>query len=178
MELLVRIGDLGDVVQLHGVEHVRERFVSHTIDTNCQLLDAHHGEPVAGLASTWTDAKGTTFGRFSVHPGQEQRAAAMQSRPLSLEFTSQRTVNPDATVDGGSVLEHRSALILALAPTDAPARSDAKVLHVEGAPGTSQPPRAQTRSALPEDVPPALRDRLEGRRCYGSTTGTRVVSIT
>lgn len=134
MEIVATLGRLGEAAECRGADYLWERFGRYSIAPYMQLLDRHHGEPVAGLLSHHvTEATGMVSARFEVHEGceAETRALAGKTKKLSIEFEggTREFVEPVGSW-APMVMTHRGAVITGAAFTDDPARSDAWVVRL------------------------------------------------
>lgn len=163
------IGRLGEVTATRSLDVPRERFIGVTVVPSTQLLDHHHGRPLAGLDSTWTAPDGTIYGRFTAHRGAEAeiRSLAASTPTLSVEFSGGRREVRDHW--GGLCLTILGAEVDALAFDANPARDDARIIRVSD-------DAVQVRSAgadLRDD--PRIRARYgSGRTVYGAPYRTKI----
>lgn len=141
MELIINLGRLGEATECRGKDYRWERFGRYTVAPFMQVLDRHHGEPVAALVSHRTEGSGMVSGVFEVHEGcgLRVRALAARSRAMSIEFEGGRRefVEPSGSW-GPMVMTHYGAMITGVAFEADPSRSDARLLSIKDAEADTQ----------------------------------------
>lgn len=181
MRAVVALGRLDAATEVSASDHGGfEQFVGPRMAERMPLLDGHHGRPLAHLIDHWRDhGSGMHYAEFQALRGREAEVRALLHKPLSIEFTSQRELEPDRGPGGRSVMVHRAATIhgVAAVAVGDEARDDCRMIQCDPLPETAREPVAAVRSRSSQAALLAEVERRHPKTASGLWTHPRGGSI-